>query len=547
MLPAMVEVKRQFDWQWVLLWCIIVLALLYARPPMPIDETRYLSVAWKMWHSHNFLVPHINGEPYSQKPPLLFWFIHLFWSVFGVSEWAGRLVGPLFALGSMALTIRLARLLWPGQVQIKQAAAYILLGFWLWTVLASLTMFDTLLTFFSLLSLISLLQAAKGVSIWPWIGLGLSMGLGILAKGPVIFLFVVPPIILAPWWHRQHCISWRRWFTSALLALAGGLTLASCWALPAALAGGNGYSQAILFSQTAGRMVSSFAHKRPFYWYLLWTPLLFFPWFFYPPSWRDWQKATADQSIRFCLCALIPPLLLLSFVSGKQIHYILPILPISALLLARIIVISAYTTKYEKIPIVAVFFALSAFLLIISYLPLHGGDKEILRHIPKWLALIPLGCGAGLLVFKQPRSALTSIKVLSLSLIIVTVVLHLVVTSPLHRLFDQSAVGKALNNLQAKGETVAVFPPQLSDQFQFAGRLSEPLVALDSMYEISLWSQQHPRAFCLIFTKDRLVALTLGKGFIRPYRGGWLVLRPASGFPLGWAKPLQRAKKSPLR
>ena len=105
MLPAMVEVKRQFDWQWVLLWCIIVLALLYARPPMPIDETRYLSVAWEMWHSHNFLVPHINGEPYSQKPPLLFWFIHLFWSVFGVSEWAGILVGPLFALGSMALTI----------------------------------------------------------------------------------------------------------------------------------------------------------------------------------------------------------------------------------------------------------------------------------------------------------------------------------------------------------------------------------------------------------------------------------------------------------
>ena len=541
----MVEVKRQFDWQWVLLWCIIVLALLYARPPMPIDETRYLSVAWEMWHSHNFLVPHINGEPYSQKPPLLFWFIHLLWSVFGVSEWAGRLVGPLFALGSMALTIKLARLLWPGQVQIKQAAAYILLGFWLWTVLASLTMFDTLLTFFSLLSLISLLQAAKGVSIWPWIGLGLSMGLGILAKGPVIFLFVVPSIILAPWWHRQHRISWRRWFTSAMLSLAGGLILASCWALPAALAGGNDYSQAILFSQTAGRMVSSFAHKRPFYWYLLWTPLLFFPWFFYPPSWRGWQKATADQSIRFCLCALIPPLLLLSFVSGKQIHYILPILPISALLLARIIVISAYTTKYEKIPIVAVFFALSVFLLIISYLPLHGGDKEILRHIPKWRALIPLGCGAGLLVFKQPRSALTSIKVLSLSLIILTVVLHLVVTSPLHSLFDQSAVGKALNNLQAKGETVAVFPPQLSDQFQFAGRLSEPLVALDSMYEISLWSQQHPRAFCLIFTKDRLVVLTLGKGFIRPYRCGWLVLRPASGFPLGWAKPMQRAKKSP--
>ena len=44
---------------------------------MPVDETRYLAVAWDMWREGNFLVPHLNGEPYSHKPPLLFWLIHL--------------------------------------------------------------------------------------------------------------------------------------------------------------------------------------------------------------------------------------------------------------------------------------------------------------------------------------------------------------------------------------------------------------------------------------------------------------------------------------
>ncbi|HHB76580.1 MAG TPA: glycosyltransferase, partial [Desulfobulbus sp.] len=57
---------------WIPLWLVLVITALLCRPPLPIDETRYLSVAWEMWQNHQFLVPHINGLPYSHKPPLLF-------------------------------------------------------------------------------------------------------------------------------------------------------------------------------------------------------------------------------------------------------------------------------------------------------------------------------------------------------------------------------------------------------------------------------------------------------------------------------------------
>jgi 4-amino-4-deoxy-L-arabinose transferase-like glycosyltransferase len=33
------------------------------RPLLPVDETRYLSVAWEMWLGGNWLVPHLNGVP----------------------------------------------------------------------------------------------------------------------------------------------------------------------------------------------------------------------------------------------------------------------------------------------------------------------------------------------------------------------------------------------------------------------------------------------------------------------------------------------------
>ena len=54
------------------LWLLLILTSLVTRGFLPVDETRYVSVAWEMWLRHDFLVPHLNGAVYSHKPPLLF-------------------------------------------------------------------------------------------------------------------------------------------------------------------------------------------------------------------------------------------------------------------------------------------------------------------------------------------------------------------------------------------------------------------------------------------------------------------------------------------
>ena len=66
---------------------LFAIACIWLRPLWPVDETRYASVAWEMWLRGDFLVPHINGEPYSHKPPLLFWLIQAGWALFGVNDW----------------------------------------------------------------------------------------------------------------------------------------------------------------------------------------------------------------------------------------------------------------------------------------------------------------------------------------------------------------------------------------------------------------------------------------------------------------------------
>src|SRR5690242_14642726 len=143
----------------IFLWAALTAIGLVARPPLPVDETRYLAVAWEMWQRGDFLVPYINGIPYHHKPPLLFWLMQAGWAVFGVSETWARLVAPLFALGSILLTNRLAQLLWPER-DVGPLAALVLTGSTLFGVFISITFFDTLVTFFALLGWIGLVHAA---------------------------------------------------------------------------------------------------------------------------------------------------------------------------------------------------------------------------------------------------------------------------------------------------------------------------------------------------------------------------------------------------
>lgn len=512
-----------------MLCLVLMISAVYSRPPIPIDETRYLSVAWEMWQSHDFLVPHINGHPYSHKPPLLFWLIHLSWLLFGVGEWSGRLVGPLFGFGSLILTVQLAGVLWPANRGVRLAAPFILLGTFIWTLYSTLTMFDSLLTFISLSALLFILKAGRRSSLAAWAGLGLTIGLGILAKGPVVLLYVLPPVLLAPLWKRKDGLSWGRWYGSSFLALLAGIAVALCWAIPAAIAGGEEYRQAILFRQTAGRMVKAFAHGRPFYWYTLLLPLLILPWFFWLPAWRGWGKRSFDSSSRFCLAVVLPAFMLLSCVSGKQIHYILPLLPLVALLLAHWLTTAPVQTSYDRVPILAIFLLMALALVVVPQLSLHGGDREMLQYLPKWIAIVPLA--AGLLLFlSQADSILAAIKIVSSTILLLVILLHLALAAPLHKIYDQTVVGRRINKAQEQNGQVAVFPSDMADQFQFAGRLTTPLVPQQSLADLAKWSEGNPGGYCLIFTASKYYGQLTGSGIARQYSKGRLIFRPARNF-----------------
>ncbi|CAN5341739.1 N/A [soil metagenome] len=55
---------------------------------------------WRMW-----IIPHLNGLPYMEKPPLLYWLTALSFALFGESEWSARLVPALSSLACVGLLL----------------------------------------------------------------------------------------------------------------------------------------------------------------------------------------------------------------------------------------------------------------------------------------------------------------------------------------------------------------------------------------------------------------------------------------------------------
>lgn len=531
---AMHSIKNSGTGQWLPLYLIFIATAIYGRPPIPIDETRYLSVAWEMWQSGNFLVPHINGEPYSHKPPLLFWLIHLSWHIFGVTEWSARIIGPLFGLATLLQTVLLAKCLWPGDKSSRITAPFILTGSIIWCLYSSLTMFDTLLTFCTLTGLYSIFKAKEDGTVLPWMGLSVSLALGILAKGPVIILFLIPPMLFAPWWVQEKDFSYLRWCCRATLFTFFGIALAGCWFFPAALSGGEQYSESILFGQTAGRMLNSFAHNRPFYWYLCLLPLLLFPWFFWLPAWKQWKVQSQDRSIRFCLTTTLPAFLLLSLFSGKQIHYLLPMLPVFSLLVARTTscTMNQQLTYRPLRPMLILLVFLVVAIFILPKLQLEGGDRDMLKYLPGSLVIAPLVCTL-LLLFFRTHSVIGHIKLQALCVVVLASLLHLLSASPLHVLYDQYSIGLRLQEIEAQGNRVAIYPDDLADQFQFAGRLTKPLVPLQSIAEMRTWAESNPNQYCLLFTDTGAKSVTREYSMEVIYKDGWLTLAPTDELFLG--------------
>ncbi len=514
----------------VALWLAVVVCSLATRPLFPVDETRYLAVAWEMWQRQDFLVPWLNGQPYSDKPPLLFWLIHLVWSVTGVEGWSARLVAPVLSLCALYLVRRLAAGLWPDAGPgTGRCAVWLTFANLFWLLFLPLVQFDLLLVDAALLAWTGLLRApSRPVSGWTLTGL--AIGLGVLAKGPVILVFVLPPLLLAPLWldgeTKPNPLPWR-WYAGGALSVALGAGIALAWAMPAGDEGGAAYRTAIFWGQSTGRIVDAFAHRSPWWSYVWMLPLLCVPWLAWPRLWRAVLRAPAggSQGDRFVLAVLLPALLIFSAISGKQVKYLLPLLPLIALWLARRAARNAQATVVSDRWFLAALPAAAAALILV--VPAFAARAAWLGDVSPYWALPPVAVAVACGLWR-PANLEDAARALALVAVAIVVVLNLAVAPAARASFDLGEISRRIGTLQARGVPVA-YLGRYQGQFHFPGRLRQPVAALTAEPARDAWVAAHPQGYLVEYRRSAGEAAPADL-FSRPWRGGRLVLWPAGRF-----------------
>ena len=503
-----------------LFWLVLVLVSLFSRSYLPIDETRYVTVAWNMFLNHDFLVPYLNGETYSHKPPLLFWLMNLGWALFGVNDWWPRLLPSIFALGAVLMTQKIAVRLWPSRPQTGYISSLILLGSGMWAVFTTATMFDMLVAFFTILGALGLLIAWQSEAKKGWIYVAIAIAGGLLAKGPTILLQILPLAVLAPWWmsHSSNQLNLRRWYLSILIAAFVAVLILLAWAIPAGIYGGAKYQHDIFWGQTADRMVKSFAHRRPIYWYLPMLPVMLFPWLFALPVWRALAKsfiAINEQGVRFCLAWFIPVFVAFSFISGKQPHYLLPIIPAFALLVARGWHEITLMTWLDKV--LPMFFGVAMGFLLLA-LPIYNQH----HYLAPWVANVPIWAGAiqvlgsVMLMISIDNQKKRYFQHLSLLGLLTISMLYIGVIRSAGAAYDMTNISHYLKGLQDKNIPLSNIG-KYHGQFNFVGRMLSSPQELNEA-ELEGWFAQHPNGRVVMYFDKTHPLGDLVPEYQQPYR-----------------------------
>ncbi|WHZ19972.1 MAG: hypothetical protein OJF55_002121 [Rhodanobacteraceae bacterium] len=480
----------RIPWRWLALWCVLLLPLAILFPPIPIDETRYLTAAWEMYNSGQWLVPTVNGAWYSDKSPLLFWLIAGGWKLVGVHTWVARVEALIVALG-MLLTLRRLAARLGMDARGADTAMWLLAGCLGFTVFSTAIMFDLLLALCVLGALHALLDLDAGKWARGTVWLGVMIGLGILAKGPVLLLHIVAVALLAPLWSNTARTHRLRWYFALLAGQLIGVAIALCWLLPAAWYAGPTYWQPLV-DKVTGRIARSFAHNRPFWWYLPLVPVLLLPWLLALRAPRvAWAQLWRGRFGRFLWCWWVIPFVAFCAISGKQIHYLLPLLPAWALA-------GAWLLQRNGARLRPWLFGLLALLAGAGMIALPWQAAKSFGYPPQpllaWLALIALVIAIG--VWRLWGRDARSLALASTSLVSAAMLAGALAYLPALDVRPEAAFVK-----QALKQHVAIAHVEWHNGlFGYTGRLHQPLPWVKGDAVLA-WCRAHPDG--ILLTSDR--------------------------------------------
>lgn len=372
------------------------------------DGGRYAEIAREMVVSHNYLVPHLNGVLYFEKPPLFYWLQAAAIYLFGLNEWSMRIWPAIFGLLGCLLVYIAGRKFYDRATGIL--ASLMLATSILYFTMSHLISLDMVVAVLISASLFSFLAGVLQTSgskkrLYIWLAF-IFAAFAVMTKGLIGIVF--PCLIVGMWvlLLNKWC-DLKKWYlpTSVIIFLL----LVLPWHILLQLK----YPAFLHFyfiEQQFLRYSSMISERyQPIYYYFAVILVGFFPWSVFAlqaiyKAWPSWRQRRQFKIEVFLLLWIILILMFFSFSSSKLIPYILPIFPPLAILTSRYLVQCGGKKTFG---ITAGFFSLFMLGIILAgvilIVPHYYQVSTVLlveHFLLRMVIIIMLLCGATFCVYK---------------------------------------------------------------------------------------------------------------------------------------------------
>jgi len=395
-------------------YLVLYIVFLGVRPLFMPDEVRYAEIAREMLVSGDWIVPRLNGLLYFEKPPFGYWMNALSIQMLGENPFAVRFASAIAVAVSAFTLYRLGRRYFASP-RVAACAVFVFLTTFEVQAVGTYSVLDSMFAAalnggIALFAIAATEAAGKRHAYLA--AAGLALGIAFLTKG--FLAFALPVLVLVPWLllTRQYRLLIGQSWLVVIVAVA---TVAP-WAL-AIDARQPDFWRYFFWVEHVQRFAAENAqHKAPFYYFLMYLPVVGFPWLFVLPAaaraLQRGDRATRNPAaVSLVVLWAIVPLLFFSIASGKLITYILPcFLPFSLFVAAGLEQLHGDRATYRHGILAAALVPLSLLGLVL-YLGLQGnpvpgyGASETGKLAALVAALVfsvLLLCGGAILA-RQPR------------------------------------------------------------------------------------------------------------------------------------------------
>jgi 4-amino-4-deoxy-L-arabinose transferase-like glycosyltransferase len=367
----------------------------------------------------DWILMHLNGGVYGDKPPLFFWLIALssyLWQ--GFTSFSVRFPSAVFGTLTVLLTFFLGKRLYSPRT-----------GFFSGLILATSLHFvylstraniDVTLTFFTTASFLCFFlwyqegreegvchsRRSRNLFIF---GFYVSMAFATLAKGPIGLVFPLFGSLIFLFSQKEYAEMKRMKLLPGIFLF---LAVVLAWYLPAIFLGGRAYVEENLFRHTTEAYSTGWTHPHPLYYYLYSFPMSFMPWVFCLPAAIVYgcSKTMTGKRKEFLFlsvwCLVI--FVFFSLSRSKRALYLLPLYPAASLMVGSFLsdFISGPLDSFKRGWIIFPLYGLIGVGLIAGVAAPWVVSAKLPLYLPYSFPIVVLlvGCSVTMLIFLRLKN-----------------------------------------------------------------------------------------------------------------------------------------------